>query len=144
MIWCDVLLSARVADEHLRAALARSFAVDPDEVRFFEDEVDLRGPYGIAAVLYTDTGPQFPLRLSLYTHELAMVSAYPIPGTLQRLAAELGEQVLTPADGTPNPYLFKLYLPTGEIRDVSVEVEALDEREEYLIDQVLDPDGPPT
>jgi hypothetical protein len=143
MIWLDALVAAPVPRDRLRTTMARIFAVRPDEVTVVDDMEDLELPYAVAVVRYTGSGPQFPLQLSILVPGLAEDSRS-FAETLQRLAAELGEQVLTPADGTPNPYLFKLYLPTGEIRDVSVEVEALDEREEYLIDQVLDPDGPPT
>jgi hypothetical protein len=137
MIWFDVLLGTNPPREHLRRALARAFTTAPDEVLIVDDMDDLKRPYGVAAILFTDTGPQFPLHLSMLAPGMDGESA--VPDTAKRLAAELDERVLAPSDDTPNPYIFTLFLPTGEIQHVSVDTVALDEREEYLIDGPADP-----
>jgi hypothetical protein len=140
MIWGDVLLGSAVAEQRLRTAFARTFAVNADDVLIIDDMDDMHLPYGVAVTRIPHTGPQFPLQLTITTPELAVASVYPRAGTLERLAAALDERVLAPSDDTPNPYIFTLYLPTGEVQEVVVDSVAMDEREEYLIDGPVDPE----
>jgi hypothetical protein len=133
MIWGDVLVGADPHDHLIRSGLADVFVVPGEDIVLVGGVDELPHKYALAVVRYRIGGPQFPLQLSIYVADPALLAACPVPDALRRLSAEWDMPLLAPDDDSADPLCFQLYRPDGDAVAVSIDEVALEDRGEYLV-----------
>jgi hypothetical protein len=128
LIWGELLVSDRASDDALRTALARMFGLPDAAVALVASMEDAPRAAVIAEV--TDAAGEFGHRIAVYVNPDILSPA--LPDGARELAATLCSALLIPNDDQ-NPYTMTWLSPSGDCREVAVDVEALDERGEYRV-----------
>ena len=134
MNWQDILLEQEFDKVTLRRAIAVVFELPTDHVSIV-DSIE-KAPSGVSVVVeQTLTKGDFRFLLSFYV-VVELSSRDPIE-VIQRLCTILDVRALIP-DESLNPYSMFLIDQIGEVRQVFLDVESLDQHEEYrLSNEVL-------
>lgn len=129
MNWQDILLEQRFDQATLKRALAAAFDVSSDSVSVV-DSIE-EAPKGVSVVAeQTSINGDFCCLLSLYVVE-ELAGRDPVELT-RRLCSILNIQALI-SDDSVNPYSMLLINNAAEVRPVTLDVESLDQREEYRL-----------
>jgi hypothetical protein len=129
MIWQDIALEEQCDQGTLKPALAAAFDVSPDDVSVLDSiEKAVSGPSVIAEM--TPIKGDFRCLLSLYVAE-ALADKDPVEVT-GRLCSILNVSALI-SDESANPYSMILVNEEAESRPVNLDVESLDQHEEYRL-----------
>ena len=111
----------------LRGALARAFRTTTSNV---EIVTDMATPSDAPVVCQIqDLGGQFPLMASVYLKPMVQVEDRE---AVFRVLSELTQTRLLVAADSPDPYVMSL-VDGNQVNSVSVDVGALDDREEYVL-----------
>jgi hypothetical protein len=129
MIWIDFLLMTRVTADELRAALTRCLNVSEASVAVVSEMGDAPPSVAIVAELSPSKG-DFALHISLYVTK-AILATNPIPFLLE-LSRDLNTSILT-SDDSADPYSMLLVTAEGAPATVSLDVQSIDERDEYKL-----------
>lgn len=128
MIWQDLLLEQKISWPLLRTALANALAARAELVSVVSSVENDTSNSPIVAEVGEAQG-QFRMRLSLYLRD------YPVPPmseAMSKLASLLDTRILV-SDDSPNPYSMILIAAGCAPRKVALDVDRLDQHEEYCI-----------
>lgn len=128
MMWQDLLLEREVSGPRLQAAIANALATRAELVSIVSSIENDTSHSPIVAEVGEAHG-EFRTRLSLYLRDCPVPPTYE---TVSKLASLLDMRILI-SDETPNPYTMILFEADNAPRKVALDVDSLDQREEYRI-----------
>lgn len=133
MIWRELLLERQASAEELRQAMvAAGLAADQGAVVVTDSMEVLERPQHVTVVCETWLrGGQFPLQVGIYLFDREPADAQ---AALALLVESLGTRGLT-SDDSPNPFRMLLLSPGQPARIIDLDVQALEERDEYVLAQ---------
>jgi hypothetical protein len=128
MIWQDIALEGQCDQGTLKSALAAAFDVASDDVCVV-DSIEKAASTSIVAVMTSIKG-DFRCLLSLYVAEV-LADKDPVE-VIGRICSILKVKALI-SDQSANPYSMILINEEAESRPVKLDVESLDQHEEYRL-----------
>ena len=131
MIWQDIMIERVASAFEIREAIVRAgLAPNIDAVAVVASMESVKlSPDAKVICELTPRGGGFPLQLTIYVYGGLPKDTL---DAIKRLSATLATRCLVPAE-TENPYAMLLVAPDSEVESVVVDVEALDERGEYVL-----------
>lgn len=140
MLWEEILIDREPADEELRSALAGLFGVARGEVLVVGSVAAQEVPAGVRVLGERGAaGGDFPARLSVYVLDAAL-EATERAAFVGEFCRRLGCSCLV-SDDSPNPYAMTRVGPDGARARVYLDVERLDDREEYVVARPAEEEG---
>ncbi len=133
MFWQDLLLDRVVDSTTLGAAVARLMGLEPKQVLVTPSIADAAWPANVKVVVEATRRPgEFLYRLSIFLYDSALEAS---PEDFVRgLCTEIQVRCLM-SDDSANPYSMLLVDDSGELRQVWLDPERLDDHDEYVIKQ---------
>ncbi|HEX8556833.1 MAG TPA: hypothetical protein VF668_01960 [Pyrinomonadaceae bacterium] len=140
MLWEELLIDREPADDALASALAELFGVGRGDVLVVRDVAAREVPAGVRVLGERGAaGGDFPARLSIYVLD-AGLEATDRAAFVGRFCRRLGCSCLV-SDDSPNPYSMTRVGPEGARARVYLDVERLDERDEYVVTRPAEEEG---
>lgn len=130
MIIGDLLLERRIPDDTLSTAFSRVLGIPIDDVLFVRNMDEWKPLAGATLELFDRSG-EFPLQVCVHVLAQHQISLRELA---KKASHALGSRILISSDD-PNPYAMILFTPDAEPIDVFVDVESLDEHEQFKIDR---------
>ena len=128
MMWQDLLLEREVSWPNLRSALAKALGTRAELISIVKTVAnDVSNSPVMAEV--SEVSGDFKTRISLYLRNYPDLSVHE---AVSNLASSLDMRLLV-SDDSPNPYTMMLYEAGQAPRKVALDVDCLDQREEYRI-----------
>lgn len=131
MIIGDLLLERRIPDDTLSTAFSHVLSIPTDAVRIVRN-VDEWKPLDGATLELFDRSGEFPLQVCVHVLAQHQIS---LKELAKKASHALGSRILISSDD-PNPYAMLLFAPGIEPIHVFVNVESLDEQDQFKIDRV--------
>lgn len=140
MLWEEILVDREPAGEELTSALAELFGVARADVLVVRDVAAQEVAAGVRVLCELGAaGGDFPARLSVYVLD-ATLEGTERADFVGRFCRRLGCSCLV-SDDSPNPYAMTRVGPDGARARVYLDVERLDEREEYVVARHAEEEG---
>lgn len=130
MFWQDIFIDKMLSKSEIVSTFSKVFNIDEKMVKLIKDIEDITQNNGSSIICQTyKTKAEFPLRLSVYIVDDRII---PNDGqrTLIQMSKELGSDILM-SDDSNNPYLMLRICSDGSVTQVSIDIDAYDNAEEF-------------
>lgn len=131
MIWRDIVVREALPDGAIARALTAAFG-ERDGPVVVSSDIETLGGQGVFALKTSETDGTFGLTLSIYTASPVSDSS----AMLRAIAQHMGSAILTSEDESADPYCMRLFDSRGSERQVRLSATALDERGEYVVEDL--------
>lgn len=133
MFWQDIFISKMFPRNKVLLAISETFNIDKKMVRLIKDIEEITQIDGASIICQTyKSNTEFPLRLSIY-----IIDEKIIPKdeqvTVSQISRELGCDILM-SDESNNPYTMLCVRCDGNIEQINVDIEKLDNSEEFYLE----------
>jgi len=133
MIWQDVVIFDKLTSEQIIRCLAGALTLDDDQIRICYNIEDFpESNNAIVVCVVTEHMHGFRLTLSLYVYSELYRDDLNFHGFVRRFA-RLSQTDCLVANSSPDPYLMTLIYPSGDSCEVSINIEFIDNDNEYHV-----------